>query len=214
MNTQSTLRERISDKLRDAIISGEIAPGTRLQEVEIAEQYKTSRTPVREAFRQLESEGFLLIRPRRGAVVSSITARDIREFYEVKSVLESFAAKRAVARISDEDIERMAELNQQMKELYQSSKISKMVPVHNEFHEVFVKAAGNERLASLISSLVRQFQRFRIALSHTEAIEESIRVHEQIIEAFRERNEDKVSELVSQNSHQGGELLINNIATS
>ncbi|MCB0346278.1 MAG: GntR family transcriptional regulator [Bdellovibrionales bacterium] len=212
MGGHQTLRERISDALRESIIKGELAPGERLQEVEIAAAYQTSRTPVREAFRQLESEGFLVIRPRRGAVVTPITVKDIREFYEVKSVLESFAAEKAVDKITDEQIDRMEELNRELKRRHQNGDITGMVPVHNEFHEIFVNACGNERLAQLIRNLVNQFQRYRIALSHTEAIDESIRVHEQIVDAFRMRDSRKVTELVGMNSSQGGENLINSIS--
>lgn len=212
MGGHQTLRERISDALRESIIKGELAPGERLQEVEIAAAYQTSRTPVREAFRQLESEGFLVIRPRRGAVVTPITVKDIREFYEVKSVLESYAAEKAVERISDEQINRMEELNRELKRRHQNGDIAGMVPVHNEFHEIFVNACGNERLAQIIRNLVNQFQRYRIALSHTEAIDESIRVHEQIVEAFRMRDGRRVTELVGMNSSQGGENLINSIS--
>lgn len=212
MGGHQTLRERISDALRESIIKGELAPGARLQEVEIAAAYQTSRTPVREAFRQLESEGFLVIRPRRGAVVTPITVKDIREFYEVKSVLESFAAEKAVSRITDAEINRMEELNRELKRRHQMGDIAGMVPVHNEFHEIFVNACGNERLAQLIRNLVNQFQRYRIALSHTEAIDESIRVHEQIVDAFRRRDGRRVTELVGMNSSQGGENLINSIS--
>ena len=106
----------------------------------------------------------------------------------------------------------MEELNRELKRRHQNGDITGMVPVHNEFHEIFVNACGNERLAQLIRNLVNQFQRYRIALSHTEAIDESIRVHEQIVDAFRMRDSRKVTELVGMNSSQGGENLINSIS--
>lgn len=211
MGANQTLRERIADALRQAIIKGELKPGERLQEVEIAQSYNTSRTPVREAFRQLESEGFIVIKPRRGATVTPITAKDVREFYEVKSVLESYAARLAVSQITEAQIDKMEHLNRQLRRCYERSDISGMVPVHNEFHETFVQACGNDRLASLISSLVNQFQRFRIALSHTDAVEDSILIHEQIVAAFRARDAERAASLVAQNSAQGGERLISNL---
>jgi DNA-binding GntR family transcriptional regulator len=210
-SVQQTLRERITESLRESIVKGELKPGERLQEIEIASSYDTSRTPVREAFRQLESEGFIVIRPRRGAVVSPITAKDIREFYEVKSVLESFAARKAALLISSDDIDRMEQLNNELRNCYERSDISGMVPVHNEFHEIFTRASGNQRLITLIDGLVKQFQRYRIALSHTDAVEESIQLHEQIVQAFRERDADRVAFLVGQNSFRGGENLISQL---
>ncbi len=211
MGAHPTLRERIADQLRESIIKGQLKPGERLQEVEIAASYNTSRTPVREAFRQLESEGFLVIRARRGAVVSPITAKDIREFYDIKSILESHAARRAVPYINEAQITKMVELNRELKKLYEKGDISGMIPVHNDFHEVFVRACGNERLSNLIRALVKQFLRFRIALSHTQAIEQSIAVHDEIIQAFRDKDADRVARLVAQNSSEGGEQLIHNL---
>ncbi len=79
-----TLREKIVEVLRDAIIRQKIRPGERITELEVAERFGISRTPIREAFRQLESEGFLTIVPRKGAVVSDIKEQDIRDFYEIK----------------------------------------------------------------------------------------------------------------------------------
>lgn len=203
-----TLRERIADALREAIIRGELSPGARLQEVEIAKSYQTSRTPVREAFRQLESEGFVRIRSRRGAVVAPITERDIRDFYELKSVLEGYAARRSISRMSDSDINKMDDLNKRLKTAYEQGNVGEMIPVHNEFHEIFVRACGNERLAELVRSLVNQFQRFRIALSHTDAVEDSIREHDEIISAFRARDEERACNLVQGNAAQGAERLI------
>lgn len=205
---QKTLRERIVDGLREAIVLGEIAPGARLQEVEIAERYHTSRTPVREAFRQLESEGFVRIRARRGAVVTSMTAKDVREFYDIKSVLEGYAARCAAARLTDREIDRMEKLNEELDQCYAQGNVARVVQVHNEFHEAFVRACGNDRLVQLITGLVQQFQRFRIALSHTEAVRDSVELHREIIAAFRARDTQRVEELVARNSLEGSEFLI------
>lgn len=203
-----TLREKIAESLRESIVKGELRPGERLQEIEIAAQYQTSRTPVREALRQLESEGFLLIKPRRGAVVAPITTRDIQEFYELKSLLEGYAAEKATPQLADRDIDRMERMNDELRRRYERSDIAGMISVHNQFHEVFIHACGNERLAILIKSLVKQFQRYRIALSHTDAVEDSIRIHGEIIQAFRQRNAARAAELVRQNSLQGSEALL------
>jgi DNA-binding GntR family transcriptional regulator len=209
--SNNTLREKVAESLREAIVKGEIKPGTRLQEVEIAESYKTSRTPVREAFRQLETEGFLAIKPRRGAIVTEITARDIREFYEMKSVLEGYAARKAAETLTDAQIDRMEQLNLQLRECYDKSNLSSMISIHNQFHEIFVNAAGNEQMASLIRSLVNRFQRYRIALSHTDSILESVAQHERIIAAFRARDAEQAASLVSLNSQLGSKALMDNL---
>ncbi|MCK4739542.1 MAG: GntR family transcriptional regulator, partial [Deltaproteobacteria bacterium] len=81
-----TLRERIVEFIKDSITSARLKPGERVPEQEIAESFGISRTPIREAFRQLESEGFITFIPRKGAVVSEITAKDVSEFYSIKSL--------------------------------------------------------------------------------------------------------------------------------
>ena len=102
----------------------------------------------------------------------------------------------------------MESLNEALRAYYARGDISEMVPSHNAFHEVFVDVCGNERLSQLVRQLVNQFQRFRISLSHTPAIEESLRTHEEIIAAFRARDAERAAELVARNSARGGEQLL------
>ena len=82
-----TLREKILESIREAILKGTLKPGERVSEPELAERFGISRTPIREAFRQLESEGYLEVIPRKGAVVASLSERDVMEFYAIKSIL-------------------------------------------------------------------------------------------------------------------------------
>jgi len=90
-----TLREKILETIRDAISSGALKPGERVAEPDLAERFGISRTPIREAFRQLESEGYLTVIPRKGAVVISFSTKEVDEFYAIKSILEGYAANRA-----------------------------------------------------------------------------------------------------------------------
>src|SRR5512143_3710958 len=99
-----TLRERILETIRDAITSGKLKPGEKVAEPELAERMGISRTPIREAFRQLESEGYLTVIPRKGAVVISFSERDIEEFYAIKSILEGYAARLACLKLSNREI--------------------------------------------------------------------------------------------------------------
>src|SRR3990172_7064464 len=106
-----TLRERIVDFVKDSIINGRLKPGERVPEHEIAENLGISRTPIREAFRQLESEGFITVTPRKGAIVSPITAKDVKDFYSIKSLLEGYAAREACKTFSDREIKKIKNLN-------------------------------------------------------------------------------------------------------
>ncbi|MDO8528131.1 MAG: GntR family transcriptional regulator [Deltaproteobacteria bacterium] len=211
LNKNQTLRESIADSLRDSIIQGALKPGIKISEPALALKFGISRTPVREAFRQLDSEGFLHILPRRGARVAPISEKDVREFYDVKAVLEGHAAKLAVERLSDKELEKMESLNNQMEKSNQTKDYKKVFQLHNEFHEVFLRASGNEQLHHLIRSLVSKFQRFRILLTIAGKIEGSLAQHREIIRAFRSKNGDDASRLVSDNAIFGKEVIISEI---
>ena len=112
-----TLREKILEMIRDAILKGTMKPGERVSEPELAERFGISRTPIREAFRQLESEGYLEVIPRKGAVVASLSERDIEEFYAIKILLEGFAAKMAAEKLTEKDIDRLESINERLKKV-------------------------------------------------------------------------------------------------
>ncbi len=161
MEKHLTLREKILENIRDSIVSGSLKAGSRVSEPELAERYGISRTPVREAFRQLETEGYLTVIPRRGAVVSQFTPKDVEEFYAIKSIMEGYAAHRACENFTEKDLDRLQGINDKLAELARAGDIKNFFKVHNSFHELFIKAADNEKLRELIGGLVTKFQRLR-----------------------------------------------------
>src|SRR5512146_1701899 len=132
-----TLRERILETIRDAIISGALKPGEKVAEPELAERFGISRTPIREAFRQLESEGYLTVIPRKGAVVVSFSERDVDEFYAIKSILEGYAARRACEKLTPREIEKLQAINDKLRQLAAEGDVKHFFKVHNSFHELF-----------------------------------------------------------------------------
>lgn len=210
-----TLRERILETIRDAIITGGLKPGEKVAEPELAERFGISRTPIREAFRQLESEGYLTVIPRKGAVVVSFSQRDVEEFYAIKSILEGYAARIACAKLSPREIEKLRSINEKLRQLAQEEDIKHFFKVHNDFHDLFIKAADNEKLIELITSLVGKFQRLRIAsLSLPGRMKVSVQEHEKIIEAFRKKDADLAEKLVRKNAEYGGKVLMQGGDTS
>lgn len=204
-----TLREKILEVIRDAIISGNMKAGSRISEPEMAERFGISRTPIREAFRQLESEGYLTVIPRKGAVIRSFTPKDVEEFYAVKSILEGYAARLACARLSDKEIDRLEAINNRLEELCQQNDTKHFFKVHNDFHALFIKAADNEKLREIHSSLVERFQRLRFtSLSLPGRMEISVQEHRKIIEAFRARDGVTAEMLVRKNAEYGGRVLM------
>ncbi len=212
IDTHQTLREKIVETIRGAIVNGKLPPGTRVAEPELADRFGISRTPIREAFRQLESEGFLTVVPRKGAVVASLSAQDISDFYDLKSLLEGEAARLAVKTLGPKDIERMEAVNRQIESASQRKDIKRVLALHNEFHDIFLQAAGNEKLHAIVQNLVMQFQRFRLILAMPGRIEGSIRQHREIIEAFRKKDPDLAEDLVRKNAQYGKKLLLRELS--
>lgn len=209
MEKHLTLREKILENIRDAIVSGRLKAGTRVSEPELAERYGISRTPIREAFRQLESEGYITVIPRRGAVVSEFGPKDVEEFYAIKSIMEGYAARRACENMSEKNLERLQTINNKLAELARIGDIKHFFKVHSDFHELFIKAADNEKLHELIAGLVTKFQRLRFtSLSLPGRMEISVQEHEKIIEAFRKKDADLAERLVRQNAEYSGQVLI------
>lgn len=207
-----TLRERIVEFVKDAIIKGRLKPGERVPESELAEMFGISRTPIREAFRQLESEGFITFTPRKGAIVSPITDKDVIEFYAIKGLLEGYAAKMACCKISDKEIRRMEDLNSQMTKCAERNDVKNFFKLDNQLHDVFLKICGNDKLYNLIHVLVQQFERFRkTSLSLSGRMWSSVKQHNEIIEAFKKRDVDLVERLVKANAEKGGEQLAQEI---
>jgi len=208
-----TLRERILETIRESILRGTLKPGEKVAEPELAERFGISRTPIREAFRQLESEGYLTVIPRKGAVVTSLSERDVEEFYTIKSILEGYAARVAAVKLSEKDIERLESINDRLEKLAREGDIKTFFRVHNEFHELFIRAAGNEKLAELIGQLMMKFNRLRMAsLSLPGRMEISVKEHRKILEAFRKQDGEKADRLVSRTAAYGGQVLIQSMA--
>lgn len=214
IDTRTTLRERIVEGIRNAIVNGSIPAGSRVAEPELAERFGISRTPVREALRQLESEGFITVVPRKGAIVASLSPKDISDFYDLKMLLEGYAARQATRTLSDADIDRMESVNEAMLAAALDQEWRKAIELHNEFHEIFVSASGNERLAAIDRNLVMQFQRFRLILAMHGSIEGSARQHREIIAAFRDRDAELAESLVRKNAAYGKKLLLKELAAA
>jgi len=207
-----TLREKIVETVRNAIVNGQIAAGARVAEPELADHFGISRTPIREAFRQLESEGFITVIPRKGAIVASLSAKDISDFYDLKMVLEGYAARCATKVLTEKEMAKMEAVNRQMEVAAAKKDLRKVLVLHNEFHDIFLKACGNEKLHAIVQNMVMQFQRFRLILAMRGKIEGSIRQHREIIDAFRKRNSDMAESLVIKNAQYGKKVLLRELA--
>jgi len=210
-----TFREKILETIREAILKGDLKPGEKVAEPELAEQFGISRTPIREAFRQLESEGYLTVVPRKGAVVAALSERDIQEFYEVKSILEGYAAELAAKNLSDKELAKLESINERLKQLANDGDVKSFYKIHNEFHEMFLKAANNTKLYELIKQLGMKFSRMRMAsLSVDGRMAISVSEHDKLLDAFRNHDGKTAEALVKKTAAIGGHVLLESMAHS
>ncbi len=203
-----TLREKVAELLREAIIQQKLKPGERVTELEIASRYGLSRTPIREAFRQLESEGFLKIIPRKGAVVAELDAKDIHDFYEIKAVLEGYAARIAAEKITDSEIAQLERINRKIKEYAAKMDVADLTRYHNEFHHFILEVCGNQKITSVVSRLVQQFMRFRFFVSSSSRLKRMHAEHDEIIAALKLHDGVMAERCMIANAKLGEEVLI------
>ena len=174
--------------LRAAILSGEVAPGDRLGEVELAEQLGVSRTPVREALRRLAADGLVEVLPNRGARVAQWTTEDLEEIYDLRAMLESHGAARAAERIDPADLPELHRLCTEMEACAERGRkrdLDRLAELNAELHRRVVDAAASPRLATLIAAVVqvplvmRTFQRY-----DADALRRSLGHHRELVAAL------------------------------
>lgn len=169
--------------IREAIIRGDFKPGERLKQSDLAEKMGVSRMPVREAFRKLESEGLIKLEPHKGAVVKSISIKDIEEIYALRSELEKMAVYQSVDLLTDEDITQLSSL---VAEMERADDADTFVQYNIDFHRLLVKRCNWERLNSFIGTLWNGLPQQTPHLL-TGQIETSNTEHRKILEAVVKR---------------------------
>lgn len=155
------LRDVVFKTLRQAILIGELRPGERLMEIHLAEKLGVSRTPIREAIRQLELEGLVTMAPRRGAQVAHMTKKGMSEVLEVRVALEELAVSLACERITDEEIEALKEACAAFEKAIESSDTRQITAADVAFHDIILSAGKNIRLSQLVNNLSEQMYRYR-----------------------------------------------------
>ena len=185
LDSYQPLREVVCESLREAIRSGILKPGERIMEIQLAEELGVSRTPVREAIRKLELEGYVVMMPRRGTYVASMSIRDINEIFEIRTALESLSNGLAADHITDDELEHLQRLLVIIGGYIKEGNIEKIVETDIEFHDLLYHAARNERLVGIISNLRDQLTRFRtLSMSYPGRLEETLEEHRLIVDAI------------------------------
>jgi DNA-binding GntR family transcriptional regulator len=155
------LREIVYEELKMQILKGQIVPGTRMMEVEMAEEMGVSRTPIREAIRKLEKEGLVTIEPRKGAYASQISTKDMVDILEVRQNMEGLAAYYAAMRMNDEQKKKLAEISEAYNKAVIENNTPDMIKYDTAFHHLIVEGSGNKMLVHMIEQLQELVLRFR-----------------------------------------------------
>lgn len=198
-----TLREQIAASIRSSIIDGRIRPGEKLTEEEIARQLGVSRTPIREAFFLLSSEGFVDVEPRRGVIVREISVKDAEEIYELKGVLESLAVRLAAERMTPEIVAELRGINDA---LYHAAEevpvdVRKILTLNGTFHHSIISACGNTKVIHQLIALRHQSLRYNfIFLSAVSRLRESADEHRAIIDALVRRDAAESERLMKEHN--------------
>jgi DNA-binding GntR family transcriptional regulator len=195
------LRRQVLDELRQSIISGRSAPGTRLIERELIQMLGVSRTVIREALRQLESEGLVAILPNKGPIVRELTASEATDLYAIRAVLEGLAARSFVQNASAMQVGELEGALDRTADAYKSNDAELILETKNRFYDVLFDGAHSETLSSMIAMLHTRIWRWRaLGLSHPRRSdgrwEESISGLRAMVAAIKNRDADLAEKLI------------------
>lgn len=206
---QLPLRDVVLLTLRKAILTGRLQPGDRLMEIQLSQQMGVSRTPVRDAIRNLEMEGLVSMSPHKGAHVASISEKGVKDVLEVRRTLEGLSVSRATRRISKEQLAALNEARQACENAMKNDNREDVVNADIRFHEIIVTATGNDRLVTIMNNLSDQIFRYRYEfIKDSQHYDAMIKEHRAIYEAMLARDEDgAVAALQCHIDHQAEAIL-------
>ena len=214
MNEYLPLRDVVFNTLRQAILRGELKPGERLMEVQLANKLGVSRTPIREAIRKLELEGLVLMIPRKGAEVADITEKSLMDVLEVRKALEELAVQLCCDKITGKEIEELHRAADDFRRILKTSDdVTEIAEADVRFHDIIYLATGNQKLIQILNNLREQMYRYRLeyvkdARAHSILISE----HNDIIDKLSKKDEENTKIVIRQhitNQEKGIIRLLN-----
>ncbi|MFK7762970.1 MAG: GntR family transcriptional regulator [Roseobacter sp.] len=182
------LHSRLIAEIRAFIVEGKLSSGQRVPEAHLCTTLKVSRTPLREALKALSVEGFVTLRPNRGAVVTPLDINDLSAIFEAKGVIEHFIGLNAAEKASDEDIERLQALHDQLVAAEVAQSKTDYTELNESFHRRMAELAGNAEIVAIYERLQTKILRARHRVNHDAArVKASLEEHEGIMAAMRIR---------------------------
>lgn len=208
----TSLRDMVFRRIENDILNGRYQPGDSLNEIKLSDEIGVSRTPVREAIRQLELAGLVETIPNKGAIVKGITAQDIEDIYTIRMRIEGLAARWAAEKATDAELEELREAVE-MEEFYtQKNRTEQLMQFDSRFHEIIFRAGKSRVLMQTLSSYHHYVQRARgKSLGTPGRAEQVLEEHRAIYEAIAARDPDGAEKLMVQHIKNARRNFLRNV---
>lgn len=191
------LYREVADRVRELIEFGELAPGERISEKQLCEQFGVSRTPLREALKVLASEGLVELLPNRGARVIQLTLKKVKDTYDLMGALEGLSGELACQYISDDEIAAIDALHERMLAHYRNKELAEYFEVNREIHESLLAASRNEVLQEMYNNLSQRVKRVRYSKKMTDSYwRRAVNDHENMLAALKKRDGKQLGQIL------------------
>ena len=208
-NNSNSLRAKVFNQLQNDILNGKYKQGSSLIETKLSEDMGVSRTPIREAIKQLELEGLVQTVPHKGVVVKGISSKDIRDIYTIRMLIEGLAARWAAENITDEELNELQEAVD-LEEFYTNKNDSQhLLKFDSRFHEIIFNASKSKPLKQILSTFHNYVQRARNAsLGSPSRAREALKEHKATLQAIKEKDPDKAEKLTTEHIKNASKYLL------
>ncbi len=208
MDAYLPLRDVVFQTLRGAILKGDLKPGERLMELQLASKLGVSRTPIREAIRMLEQEGLAVTIPRKGAEVAKMTEKDMEDVLEIRLSLEGLAVRLSCEKITPVTLQELKVAMEDFEEKTKTGQFVEMAKSDVKFHEILYKASNNPKLQQLLSNLREQMYRYRVEYLKDESTYPTlIEEHQKMYEALKAKDSKLAVSYVERHLHNQAEAV-------
>jgi len=212
---RAPLHVQVAERLRILIDSGELAPGTRLNEIELCNTMGVSRTPLREAIRSLATEGLIELQPNRGAIVSIVSQEDVTEILPIMASLEGLGGRLAAMHMDQSKIAQVRKIHNQMISHYKNNEVAEYFETNRLIHELITEGSGNQTLVDTINSLSAKVRRARFTAQMTkESWARAVSEHEEMIAALEAQDPDRLEAILVQHIETKRATILGSIEQS
>ena len=210
---KKSVRQNIYEAVRDRITYGELHPGERLVEADLVREFKSSRSPVREALRLLESEGLITAENHKGIYVSKLSVKDIEEIYDLRCLLESYAARLTAEQKNKETVAQLTEIHHKLIDAAAKIDLEQWLINNTLFHECIDESCGNQNLISMIQTLKRRISRYKyMVIRVPDLLATYLEQHDKILQAISSGNGKMAEKYMRQHLEFVKEALLSNLS--